>query len=138
MVLSNYHHATAFVVLLLCGAASAALVEQQPLVLKYHNGELLKGRITVNLFWYGSFTPIQRSIIVDFINSLTTTPGAPLPSVASWWKTTENYKLLCWPSGQVLVEKSTGASYNAHGVNGRKYLLPAMWDPKTSACRTLV
>ncbi|XP_057430671.1 protein EXORDIUM-like 2 [Lotus japonicus] len=301
MVLSNYHHATAFVVLLLCGAASAALVEQQPLVLKYHNGELLKGRITVNLFWYGSFTPIQRSIIVDFINSLTTTPGAPLPSVASWWKTTENYKLgsgssalvvgkqtihpsytlgkslqqthlvslastfndlaainviltakdvavdgfcrsrcgthgsarpvkgntrtayvwvgnsetqcpgqCAWPfhqpiygpqtpplvapngdvgvdgmiinlatllagtvtnpfnngyfqgpatapleavsactgvfgsgsypgyPGQVLVEKSTGASYNAHGVNGRKYLLPAMWDPKTSACRTLV
>lgn len=40
--------------------------------------------------------------------------------------------------GKVLVEKSTGASYNALGVNGRKYLLPAMWDPQTSTCKTLV
>ncbi|KAJ1434925.1 Protein EXORDIUM-like [Sesbania bispinosa] len=288
--------------LLVLGAVNptvGALVEQQPLVLKYHNGELLKGRITVNLLWYGSFTPIQRSIIVDFINSLSSSPVAPLPSVASWWKTTEKYKggssalvvgkqilhesyslgkylkgthLLslassfndlsainviltakdvgvdgfcrsrcgthgstrpvnakartayiwvgnseaqcpgqcAWPfhqpiygpqtpplvapngdvgvdgmiinlatllagtvtnpfnngyfqgpatapleavsactgvfgsgsypgyPGQVLMDKATGASYNAHGANGRKYLLPAMWDPETSACRTLV
>ncbi|XP_004485593.1 protein EXORDIUM-like 2 [Cicer arietinum] len=278
-----------------------ALVEQQPLILKYHNGQLLKGRITVNLLWYGSFTPIQRSIIVDFINSLSSSTTVPLPSVASWWKTTENYKggsgssvlvvgkqilhpsyslgkylkgtqLLslastfnnpsnainviltakevavedfcsrcgthgsirpvngknrtayvwvgdseaqcpgqcAWPfhqpiygpqtpplvspnndvgidgmiinlatllagtvtnpfnngyfqgpatapleavsactgvfgsgaypgyPGRVIVDKVTGASYNAHGVNGRKYLLPAMWDPQTSSCRTLV
>lgn len=40
--------------------------------------------------------------------------------------------------GRVLVAKTTGASYNANGVNGRKYLLPAMWDPQTSACKTLV
>lgn len=280
------------------------LVEQQPLVLKYHNGELLKGRITINLLWYGSFSPIQRSIIVDFINSLSKNSSTgvplPLPSVASWWKTTEKYKGggssvlvvgkqiihqtnslgkylkgthllslastfndlsainviltskdvavegLCrsrcgthgsippvngkvrtayvwvgnseaqcpgqcaWPfhqpiygpqtpplvapngdvgvdgmiinlatllagtvtnpfnngyfqgpttapleavsactgvfgsgaypgyPGRVLVEKSTGASYNAYGANGRKYLLPAMWDPQTSACKTLL
>ena len=41
-------------------------------------------------------------------------------------------------AGQVLVDKTTGASYNAHGLNGRKYLIPAMWDPKTSTCSTLV
>jgi hypothetical protein len=23
-------------------------------------------------------------------------------------------------------------------VNGRKYMLPAMWDPQSSACKTLV
>ena len=40
--------------------------------------------------------------------------------------------------GRVLVDKVTGASYNAHGVNGRKYLVPAMWDPQTSACKTIV
>ncbi|KAF5733351.1 phosphate-responsive family protein [Tripterygium wilfordii] len=275
-----------------------ALVEQQPLVLKYHNGALLKGNITVNLVWYGKFTPVQRSVIVDFINSLNYN-GAPLPSTASWWKTTAKYrggpsiitvgkqtlledyslgKVLknsylpalaskanflnsinvvltakdvavdgfcmsrcgthgstrptgglkrgayvwvgnsetqcpgqcAWPfhqpiygpqtpplvapngdvgvdgmiinlatvlanavtnpfnqgyfqgpptapleavsactglfgsgaypgyPGQLLVDKVTGASYNAHGVNGRKYLLPAMWDPQTSACKTLV
>lgn len=281
----------------------ADLVDQQPLILKYHNGQLLKGTITVNLLWYGTFTPIQRSILLDFINSLnknSSTEVLPVPSVASWWKTTENYKgggssvlvvgkqilhqtyslgkylkgthLLslastfndlsainvilttkdvavegfcrsrcgthgsirpvngklrtayvwvgnseaqcpgqcAWPfhqpiygpqtpplvapngdvgvdgmiinlatllagtvtnpfnngyfqgpatapleavsactgvfgsgaypgyPGRVLVEKTTGASYNAYGANGRKYLLPAMWDPQMSACRTLV
>ncbi|XP_057741106.1 protein EXORDIUM-like 2 [Arachis stenosperma] len=294
----NYHIAT-LLVLLLVNSTGGALVQQQPLVLKYHNGQLLKGRITVNLLWYGTFTPIQRSIIVDFINSLSS-GGPPQPSAASWWKTTENYKgggssallvgkqilhpayslgkylksthLLslassfndvsainviltakdvsvdgfcssrcgthgstrsvngkartayvwvgnsetqcpgqcAWPfhqpiygpqtpplvapngdvgvdgmiinlatllagtvtnpfnngyfqgpatapleavsactgvfgtgaypgyPGRVLVEKTTGASYNANGVNGRKFLLPAMWDPVTSACKTLV
>ncbi|CAN6214541.1 unnamed protein product [Urochloa humidicola] len=41
-------------------------------------------------------------------------------------------------AGELLVDKSTGASYNAHGARGRKYLLPALFDPDTSACSTLV
>ncbi|KAH7845568.1 hypothetical protein Vadar_003609 [Vaccinium darrowii] len=279
----------------------AALYQQQPLVLNYHNGPLLKGTVTVNLIWYGSFSPIQRSIIADFIQSMNSGNVPPPPSVASWWQTTENYKggssnlvlgtqildencslgkslttsqivdlaskaptqgsvnvvltaadvlvdgfcmsscgthgsglsdpkdakskfayawvgnsvsqcpgQCAWPfhqpiygpqtpplgapngdvgvdgmvinlatvlagtvtdpfdsgyfqgpatapleavtacpgifgsgaypgyTGSVLTDKATGASYNAQGVNGRKYLLPAMWDPKTSTCRTLV
>ncbi|KAL3340113.1 hypothetical protein AABB24_028635 [Solanum stoloniferum] len=277
-----------------------ALVKEKPLVLKYHKGVLLKGNVTINLIWYGKFTPAQRLIIVDFIQSLNakskkiTSP----PSVASWWSTTEAYKggasvislgkqifdekyslgkylkdlqleslasratqvnsiaviltamdvgvddfcmnrcgmhgstrlkkagkfayawvgnsasqcpgQCAWPfqkpivgpqitplvapngdvgvdgmiinlatvlagtvtnpfgggyfqgpanapleavsactgifgsgafpgyPGKVLLDKKTGASYNAPGVNGRKYLLPAMWDPKTSKCKTLV
>lgn len=277
-----------------------ALVKEKPLVLKYHKGALLKGNVTVNLIWYGKFTPAQRSIIIDFIQSLSpkakkiTTPR----SVASWWRTTEAYKggasvislgkqlfdekcsagkylkdpqleflaskatqtnsitviltasdvavedfcmnrcgmhgstrmkkagkfayawvgnsasqcpgQCAWPfqkpivgpqitplvspngdvgvdgmiinlatvlagtvtnpfdggyfqgpanapleavsactgifgsgafpgyPGNVLLDKKTGASYNAPGLNGRKYLLPAMWDPKTSKCKTLV
>ncbi|KAG5612673.1 hypothetical protein H5410_023954 [Solanum commersonii] len=277
-----------------------ALVKEKPLVLKYHKGDLLKGNVTINLIWYGKFTPAQRLIIVDFIQSLNpkskkiTSP----PSVASWWSTTEVYKggasvislgkqifdqkyslgkylkdpqleslaskatgvnsiaviltamdvgvddfcmnrcgmhgstrlkkagkfayawvgnsasqcpgQCAWPfqkpivgpqitplvapngdvgvdgmiinlatvlagtvtnpfdggyfqgpgnapleavsactgifgsgafpgyPGKVLLDKKTGASYNAPGVNGRKYLLPAMWDPKTSKCKTLV
>lgn len=35
-------------------------------------------------------------------------------------------------AGEVLVDPSTGASYNALGVNGKKYLLPALFDPSTS------
>ncbi|GLT93783.1 hypothetical protein SLE2022_115570 [Rubroshorea leprosula] len=275
----------------------SALVEQPPIVLKYHNGPLLTGNVTVNLVWYGKFSPAQRSIIVDFFNSLSSTKTRP-PSVASWWQTTGKYRggpctvvvgkqvldekyslgksiktqqikalaskggnganaisfLLtsaevvvdgfcmsrcgthgsggvkgskflyawvgdsvsqcpgqcAWPfhqpiygpqtpplvppngdlgvdgmvinlatllagtvtnpfdngyfqgsagapleavsactgifgkgaypgyPGKVLVDKTTGASYNARGVNGRKYLLPAMWDPQTSTCKTLV
>ncbi|XP_068323860.1 protein EXORDIUM-like 2 [Pyrus communis] len=289
-----YHFATSLLLLMfLAEPGLGALVEEQPLVLKYHNGALLKGNITVNLIWYGHFTPIQRSIIVDFIHSLAPRRG-PLPSASSWWKTTEKYKggasnlvvgrqilheayslgkslgnrhlvalagkvnalkainvvltasdvavdgfcsrcgthgsahdkksayvwvgnsvVQCpgqcaWPfhqpiygpqtpplvapngdvgvdgmiinlatllagtvtnpynngyfqgpasapleavsactgifgtgaypgyPGQVLVDKATGASYNAVGVNGRRFLLPAMWDPQTSACKPLV
>ncbi|KAG6544489.1 hypothetical protein Mapa_014127 [Marchantia paleacea] len=36
--------------------------------------------------------------------------------------------------GSLLVDQSTGGSYNAHGVNGRKYLLPALWNPLDLEC----
>ncbi|XP_050210555.1 protein EXORDIUM-like 2 [Mercurialis annua] len=288
-----YHFAILFIFFT---CINAALVQEQPLVLKYHNGVLLKGNVTVNLIWYGHFTPIQRSIITDFVISLNS-GRTPAPSTSSWWKTTEKYhggsssirvghqilheqytlgktlksvhlKALAskvnfainsinvvltandvvvdgfcmnrcgthgsasrsrsgtyiwvgnsvtqcpgycaWPfhqpiygpqtpplvspngdvgidgmiinlatllantvtnpfnsgyfqgpatapleavsactgqfgsgsypgyPGRTLVDKVTGASFNAYGVNGRKFLLPAMWDPQTSACRTLV
>ncbi|KAE8653899.1 Protein EXORDIUM-like 2 [Hibiscus syriacus] len=277
------------------------LQQQQPTLLKYHNGPLLKGNITVNLIWYGKFSSSHRSIIVDFLNSLSTAKTPSPPSVSSWWHTTEKYQrggssdfvvgkqildvkyslgkalktsqlralssktghgnggrgvnvlltsadvavdgfcvsrcgthgsgrvkkqrfvyawvgnsvsqcpgYCAWPfhqpeygpqtrplvapngdvgvdgmvinlatvlagtvtnpfnsgyfqgpaeapleavsactgifgkgaypgyPGEVLVDKTTGASYNAVGVNGRKYLVPAMWDPQTSTCKTLV
>ncbi|CAN6214540.1 unnamed protein product [Urochloa humidicola] len=41
-------------------------------------------------------------------------------------------------AGQLLVDKTTGASYNANGARGRKYLLPALYDPDTGDCATLV
>ncbi|KAF3445872.1 hypothetical protein FNV43_RR11049 [Rhamnella rubrinervis] len=41
-------------------------------------------------------------------------------------------------AGDLLVDSTTGASYNAHGSSGRKYLLPAIFDPSTSTCSTLV
>ncbi|XP_057469364.1 protein PHOSPHATE-INDUCED 1-like [Actinidia eriantha] len=40
--------------------------------------------------------------------------------------------------GDLLVDPTTGASYNAHGANGRKYLVPALFDPATSSCSTMV
>ncbi|EES05498.1 protein EXORDIUM [Sorghum bicolor] len=40
--------------------------------------------------------------------------------------------------GSLLVDQTTGGSYNANGVNGRKYLLPALYNPATSTCNTLV
>ncbi|XP_062030424.1 protein PHOSPHATE-INDUCED 1-like [Rosa rugosa] len=41
-------------------------------------------------------------------------------------------------AGELLVDSSSGASYNAVGVNGRKYLLPALFDPYTSQCEAIV
>ncbi|KAG5000522.1 hypothetical protein AAZX31_08G176000 [Glycine max] len=88
-MVSHYYLASLLLLLLLNPHTTLGA---QNLMLPYHNGALLKGTITVNLLWYGSFTPIQRSIILDFINSLSSTAGAPLPSVASWWKTTDKYR----------------------------------------------
>ncbi|KAB1202600.1 hypothetical protein CJ030_MR8G006107 [Morella rubra] len=41
-------------------------------------------------------------------------------------------------AGDLLVDRTTGASYNANGANGRKFLLPALFDPSTQTCSTLV
>ncbi|KAJ9560532.1 hypothetical protein OSB04_005693 [Centaurea solstitialis] len=70
-----------------------ALVQTPPTVLKYHKGSLLNGNITVNLLWYGRFSPIQKTIITDFLESLNAhLPLPPPPSAASWWQTTGKYK----------------------------------------------
>ncbi|RZC06760.1 protein EXORDIUM-like [Glycine soja] len=41
-------------------------------------------------------------------------------------------------AGNLLVDSATGASYNVEGDNGRKYLVPALYDPSTSSCSTPV
>ncbi|KAG8072457.1 hypothetical protein GUJ93_ZPchr0006g44765 [Zizania palustris] len=41
-------------------------------------------------------------------------------------------------AGNLALDTATGASYNANGARGRKYLLPALFDPATSTCSTLV
>ncbi|XP_021740245.1 protein EXORDIUM-like [Chenopodium quinoa] len=41
-------------------------------------------------------------------------------------------------AGNLLVNPTSGASYNANGMNKRQYLLPALYDPTTSSCSTLI
>ncbi|KAG6409138.1 hypothetical protein SASPL_132171 [Salvia splendens] len=297
---SSIYYLTPLLLFFFTSCSTAALVEEQPPLLKYHHGPLLKGTVTVNLLWYGVFTPARRSIIVDFLESLNSTKP-PAPSVASWWRKTERYNgvrgsvavaarqilddrcsigkslktsqiaslaakissqtgnlisvvltaddvrvdgfcmnrcgthgsssarrpgrflyawvgdagaqcpgFCAWPfhrpaygpqgpplvapngdvaadgmvvnlaavlagavtnpfsdgyyqgaaaapveavtacagvfgkgaypgyAGEIKTDEATGGSYNAHGVNGRRYLLPAMWDPRTSRCSTVV
>lgn len=40
--------------------------------------------------------------------------------------------------GKVIVDETSGGAYNAVGANGRKYLLPAIFDLAKSSCSTLV
>ncbi|KAH9287886.1 hypothetical protein KI387_032003, partial [Taxus chinensis] len=71
------------------------LVKEEPLVLKYHNGPLLTTTplLNLHLLWYGKFTPAQRAIVVDFVQSLGMRKGEQgSSSVSTWWKTTEGYK----------------------------------------------
>ncbi|KAI4307411.1 hypothetical protein L6164_030604 [Bauhinia variegata] len=68
------------------------VVDDQSRLLRYHNGPLLSGKISINLIWYGKFKPSQKAIISDFITSLSSSPAqSEQPSVSSWWKTTEKY-----------------------------------------------
>ncbi|XP_009358378.2 protein EXORDIUM-like 1 [Pyrus x bretschneideri] len=39
-------------------------------------------------------------------------------------------------TGKVLVDPATGGSYNAVGEKGMKFMLPAVWNPRTSSCWT--
>jgi len=79
--------------LLFIDLCSSVLVEQPPLVLTYHNGPLLttSATVDVNVIWYGRFSPAQRSIVADFVQSLEASKTLE-PSVYSWWKTTETYR----------------------------------------------
>ena len=61
--------------------------------LHYHSGPLLSGPFSLNVYiiWYGSFSTVQRSAIVDFFSSFQESADLA-PSVSSWWKTTAAYK----------------------------------------------
>ncbi|KAA8549129.1 hypothetical protein F0562_000813 [Nyssa sinensis] len=39
--------------------------------------------------------------------------------------------------GNLMVDKISRASYNAYGANGRKFLLPAVWDPVGLNCKVV-
>ncbi|XP_048129660.1 protein PHOSPHATE-INDUCED 1-like isoform X1 [Rhodamnia argentea] len=89
---------TLFLALCLLQMASATrrlaeLVQNQSPPMLYHNGPLLSGKISVNLIWYGGFKPSQRTIVSDFVASLSSDSSvsqAP-PSVSQWWKTVDKY-----------------------------------------------
>ena len=91
-------HCLALLLTLLAAAAGAGaatprqlfLVTPAPVTLTNHHGQLLTGNYSVNLLWYGRFTPAQRATVADFVRSLSA--AAAPPSVASWWRTTSLYR----------------------------------------------
>ncbi|KAL9231802.1 hypothetical protein vseg_006975 [Gypsophila vaccaria] len=100
MSLNSTHATLSFLLIFLTltttpTTTNASLYTPPPTVLRYHHGPLLKGNLTVNLIWYGRFSPSQRSIVVDFINSLSpsssSSPSHHHPSASSWWRTTDKY-----------------------------------------------
>ncbi|KAF8411438.1 hypothetical protein HHK36_003987 [Tetracentron sinense] len=73
-----------------------SLYQPPPMVLTYHNGALLEGNLSVFILWYGKFTPAQKTIVADFLLSLTPQGeqrgfSSRTPSVSQWWKTIETY-----------------------------------------------
>ncbi|KAM5557963.1 protein EXORDIUM-like 2 [Rosa sericea] len=59
--------------------------------------------------------PLEASTVCDGIFASGSFPGNP---------------------GKVAVDARTGAAFNAHGLKGMKFLLPALWNPRTSSCWT--
>ncbi|XP_027093985.2 protein EXORDIUM-like 2 [Coffea eugenioides] len=73
-----------------------SLYKPPPMALKYHKGALLQGNINVSIVWYGTFTPAQKSIVVDFLYSLNPSvknaiSSANEPSVSNWWQKIGTY-----------------------------------------------
>ncbi|XP_072981786.1 protein PHOSPHATE-INDUCED 1-like [Typha latifolia] len=75
--------------------ALSSLYQPPPTILTYHGGQLLEGHIPISILWYGTFSPRQKSIISDFVLSLTPPrdhqPPNNSPSVARWWETVDYY-----------------------------------------------
>lgn len=97
--------------LLVCSSAGGrglkGLVPEQPLVLPYHKGPLLNGNVSVNLLWYGTFKPSQKSIITDFISALSNSNEAQ-PSVSAWLQTTAKYYALTTDNNRASIALSLG------------------------------
>ncbi|XP_038899449.1 protein PHOSPHATE-INDUCED 1-like [Benincasa hispida] len=71
---------------------------------EYHGGPLLSGNITINLIWYGNFIPSQKSIVTDFINSVSSSSKStvsPHPSVSTWWNAINKFYNLAKKSHRV-------------------------------------
>ncbi|KAK2998253.1 hypothetical protein RJ639_007618 [Escallonia herrerae] len=80
---------------------------------KYHHGPLLSGKISINLIWYGKFSPAQKAIVTDFLTSLSSTsPPQSQPSVAAWWKTTEKYYHLIDPLSLSIGSQALDENYS--------------------------
>eukprot|EP00268_Persea_americana_P006566 TRINITY_DN12367_c0_g1_i1.p1 TRINITY_DN12367_c0_g1~~TRINITY_DN12367_c0_g1_i1.p1 ORF type:complete len:335 (-),score=59.12 TRINITY_DN12367_c0_g1_i1:106-1047(-) len=73
----------------------ASLVQPPPILLTYHKGDLLEGDLPLSILWYGKFTIAQKSIVSDFILSLSSQQQKGLtptsPTVSQWWKAIEKY-----------------------------------------------
>jgi len=58
--------------------------------LKYYLGPVLTSNITIHTIWYGKWTPSDKSIINNFLLSISD-QSIKSPSVSEWWKTLELY-----------------------------------------------
>lgn len=84
--------------------ARRLLTSESTQLLRYHNGALLSGKISINLIWYGKFKPSQRAIVSDFVHSISSSKTEQQPSVSKWWQMTEKYYQLSKKKTSTLVQ----------------------------------
>lgn len=82
---------------------------------EYHGGPLLSGNVTINLIWYGNFNPSQKSIVLDFITSISSSSSSsksiisPHPSVSTWWNAINRFYKLAKKSKSSRLTLSLGS-----------------------------
>ncbi|KAL3650441.1 hypothetical protein CASFOL_006844 [Castilleja foliolosa] len=93
--------------------------------LKYHMGPVLSLNVTVHPIWYGNWAENKKSIIRDFIRSISDTKSKP-PSVAAWWKTVRLYtnKTGAHVTGSVTLGADINDSTYSHGKNLTRLSVP--------------
>jgi hypothetical protein len=73
-------------------ARDVKVLVQEPLVnMQYHMGPVLTSAIHVYVIWYGAWKDSQKSIIRDFLSSISAPSNVPGPSVQQWWSTVQTY-----------------------------------------------
>ncbi|GAV78879.1 Phi_1 domain-containing protein, partial [Cephalotus follicularis] len=68
-------------------------------------------------FYQGAFKPVEAASACAEMFGTTAAPGS---------------------TGKVLIDPKNGGGFNAHGLKGKKFLLPALWNPQTQSCWTLM
>ncbi|XP_024396418.1 protein EXORDIUM-like 7 [Physcomitrium patens] len=70
---------------------SKVLVKDPIVDIQYHMGPVLTSAIRVYIIWYGAWKISQKSIIRDFLASISAPASVPCPSVRQWWSTVQTY-----------------------------------------------
>uniref|UniRef100_A0A7I4ELU0 Uncharacterized protein n=2 Tax=Physcomitrium patens TaxID=3218 RepID=A0A7I4ELU0_PHYPA len=72
-------------------AESKVLVKDPVVNMQYHMGPVLTSAIHVYIIWYGRWKNSQKSIIRDFLASVSAPAPVTGPSVQQWWSTVQTY-----------------------------------------------
>jgi Phosphate-induced protein 1 conserved region len=117
------------------------LAEEPPMNFMYHDGMLITGTISVNFIWYGKFTASQKSVLTDFVVSLTDGSVKKEPSVATWWKGLTKYydkTKISFPT-LTLGKQISDTSYSRGDVLNVSDILPiASQGPQQNAINVVV
>lgn len=70
---------------------SKILVADPIINMQYHMGPVLTSAIHVYIIWYGTWAASQKSIIRDFLSSISAPSPVYGPSVQQWWSTVQTY-----------------------------------------------
>ncbi|XP_010250255.1 PREDICTED: protein EXORDIUM-like 2 [Nelumbo nucifera] len=108
--------------------------DQMPLPMKPPNKDVGADAMVIN------FAAALASLVTNPYNTGYYTPDGPHCQLEAVTICPKMFGTGAFPgyAGKVRIDPATGGAFNAHGSGGKKFLLPAIWDPKTSSCWTII